>query len=284
MSAARRPSSALGAEVESIVTRVGRSDVGDNLWFGFRVGAELAGNTSLTELFAHAVGTRSIDPDAIHVLDDLATVMALADPQIWPLKIGRLVGSYGGVLAAVAAVDLAFDSDFIGPWTTGHAAKMMVELREQLGPDVNDRSATDRAIRERIERRERLIGFGVPFRPEDERVVALQACMKRRGRDKLLYWGLLEQMAVVVLRERKLPMNIGLGVAAACLDIGFGPEQIAPLTVALMQNVLFANAVEGAAQAPKILRQLPAHTVRFDGHPPRPSPRAEAATATAKTH
>ena len=45
MSAARRPSSALGAEVESIVTRVGRSDVGDNLWFGFRVGAELAGNT-----------------------------------------------------------------------------------------------------------------------------------------------------------------------------------------------------------------------------------------------
>ncbi len=41
-----------------------------------------------------------------------------------------------------------------------------------------------------------------------------------------------------------------------------------------MQNVIVANAVEGAAQAPSVLRKLPAETVCYKGAPPRRSPRS----------
>jgi hypothetical protein len=52
------------------------------------------------------------------------------------------------------------------------------------------------------------------------------------------------------------------------------PAQIGYLAVALMHNVVIANAVEGAAQAPAVLRKLPAGTLSYKGHSARKSPRA----------
>jgi hypothetical protein len=180
-------------------------------------------------------------------------------------------------MSAVAAVGLAFDSDFIGPFTCGQAAQLLVDLRGELGDAVHDSEAVERTMAQRFEQRIRLIGFGVPARAEDERVVALRACLGRRGRDQRTHWRLLETLSEVLYRTRKLRPNIGLGVAAASLDVGFEPAQIGYLAVALMQNVIMANAVEGAAQAPAVLRKMPAATLAYKGPAPRRSPRSRAA-------
>ena len=261
-------------DIESIPTRVGWSIPGDHYWFGRLLGAELAGRTSVSQLLAHAVGAGTLDAEALAVLDDLATVMSVADPRIWPLKLGRLVASYGNGMAAVAAVELAFDSDYIGPWTCQKAAQLLVDLQAELGPDAESPAAVEQAVLRRMGPRARLIGFGVPARGEDERVVALRACTIQRGRQDLPSWRLLERVSEVLYRERRLRPNIGLGVGAACLDAGFVPDQIGYLAVALMQNVIMANAVEGAAQAPAVLRKLPAQTILYKGRPPRVTPRA----------
>ena len=258
----------------AIATRVGWSIPGDHYWFGRRFGSEVAGQASVGQLLAHAVGSETLTPEALAVLDDLSSVMSVADPRIWPLKLGRLVASYGGGMAAVAAVGLAFDSDFIGPWTCGQAAQLLVDLRDELGAEVHAEEAVERVMRRRFEQRIRLIGFGVPARAEDERVVALRACLGRRGREQMTHWRLLETLSAVLFRTRKLRPNIGLGVAAASLDAGFAPAQIGYLAVALMQNVIMANAVEGAAQAPAVLRKMPAATLSYKGAAPRRSPRA----------
>jgi hypothetical protein len=260
-------------EMEPIATRVGWAIKADHYWFGRLHGAEVSGRTPVTQLLADAVGAGPLDADALAVLDDLASVMSVADPRIWPLKLGRVVAAYGDGMAAVAAVELAFDSDFIGPWTCSGAAQLLQEIGAEVGPDAAPAAIAD-AARARLGQGSRLIGFGVPARAEDERVVALRACMQRRGRHTRPAWRLLEIVAEVLHAERRLRPNIGLGVAAAALDAGFAPPQIGYLAVALMHNVVVANAVEGAALAPAVLRQMPPETMLYAGAAPRRSPRA----------
>ena len=46
------------------------------------------------------------------MLDDLAVILSgAADPRIWPLKITRLVGSYGGTIAGFVAGQLCTECD-----------------------------------------------------------------------------------------------------------------------------------------------------------------------------
>ncbi len=138
-------------DLDPIPTRVGWSIPGDHYWFGRLLGAELAGRTSVGQLLAHAVGADTLAPEALAVLDDLATVIAsVADPRIWPLKLGRVVALYGNGMAAVAAVELAFDSDYIGPWTCRQAAQLLVDLRDELGPEVSSTPAVERAVLRRM--------------------------------------------------------------------------------------------------------------------------------------
>jgi hypothetical protein len=82
-------------------------------------------------------------------------------------------------------------------------------------------------------------------------------------------------MSDALRREKRLEPNIGIGSAAVCLDLGLAPDEIAPLVVALMQHLIFANAVEGARQAPAALRHLPDDRIDYVGKPPRRSARAE---------
>jgi hypothetical protein len=226
------------------------------------------------QLIAHAVGNGTMDADALGVLDDFASVMSVADPRIWPLKLGRVVAAYGNGLAAMAALTLAFDSDLLGPWTCRQSAQWLADLRDDLGPQVADPAAVEAAMLRWLARGERLLGLGVPIRGQDERLVALGVCMQNRGRDRLLHWTLLRTVSEILHRRKQLRPNIGLGLAAACLDAGFVPAQIGYLTIALMQNVIVANSLEGAAQAPAVLRELPAGSLLYKGRAPRRSPRA----------
>jgi hypothetical protein len=260
--------------MEPLPTHVAHSEFGANRFFGFSI-PDLAGQETLTSMVALAVSGRRMTPEERAVLDDVAVSSVLADPRIWPLKIARLVSSYGSCLPAMVATILGIEDGLVGHWTTRECAHHFIELAREA-PDP-----TPESLRGPIERRLRegkaLFGFGVPFRPQDERLLCLRGRIVARGRDGLLYWRLLEAAAVVMrsLKPSREP-NATAGVTAALLDLGFTPDQVPVLAVTLGQTDFLANAVEGAEQRAAVLRRLPDDCIRYVGKPPRTSPRAKA--------
>jgi hypothetical protein len=226
-----------------------------------------------------AVGGRRLDPIERALLDDIAAVLTVGDPRVWPLKLVRLTSSYGGCLAAVAAVTVCFEGARVGMPTIGLAAEVLVGLHHRTRA-TRDRgeSPDDVALEEECKRLlaagERLFGFGVPFRKRDERLDMLIERVAAHGRSELPYWRLFTRAGETFRRIRNLEPNVGLGIAAICLDIGFAPAQIGPLTTALGSTDFWANAVEGAEQMPPSLQMLPESSVRYVGPAPRCSPRA----------
>ena len=261
-----------------LVTRVAHAGWDEHGWCGYQLYAELAGEEGFTGMLALAVSGRRLPPEGRAVLDDIATVVTVADPRIWPLKITRVVAAYGSIYPAYAAGNLALERAMIGFSSCEQAAENLVNLREAV-QDPEDAAALEAVVRERYDSKRPPVGFGVPFRPRDERVVALRGCLERRGRTGLPHWRFFELAATVVRGAKRLEPNIGLGLAAACLDLGFRPHEIGVLAMGLVQNAFIGNALEGARQAPAILRKLPDERVRYVGERPRESPRARAARA-----
>jgi hypothetical protein len=210
------------------------------------------------------------------VLDDLAVVMTVADPRIWPLKLVRVVSSYGACLAAFAAGTLCLDEAFVGHFTTGAAAQLLFETRRALGDRCFELEAVSEHVRVLLAPGKRLLGLGVPFRPVDERVVMLMERVAARGRAELPCWRLFLLFQTALERVKKLRPNIGLAAAALCLDLGYAPRECAVLVASLGSTDFLANAVEGSLQAPAVLRELPNSAIVYRGRDPRTSPRLRA--------
>ena len=260
-------------------TRVGHSEWGDNRFRGYSVAQQLVGRETATGMLVLAIAGKRIDQNGCAMLDDLATVMAVADPRIWPLKLVRVTSAYGGCLAAVAAATITLEGALVGHASTGRAAAVLVDLRERLltnaapGENASD-LAIETECRHLLAAGTRTVGFGVPFRQRDERVDMLAARVAARGRADLPYWQLFVRVTATFRRIRRLEANIGLAAAAVCLDMGFSLGHIGPLVTALGASDLWCNAVEGSEQMPPSLQTLPTDCVRYVGPPSRVSPRA----------
>lgn len=249
----------------TLKTSVGRAEEGENHFRGRRVGEELAGRATQWSAVALAVGHRELDAKQAALLDDLVVCSLAADPHIWPLKVTRIVSAFGRPVPAVVAGMLSTAGGFMGWGTYAPAARLLVRLGE-----ARDIRAS---VLEELEERSHLPGFGVAFRAEDERAVAFRSCAHQRGATKGRYWTVLE-VAEEVMRSRGAPANIAAVTAAALLDLGFDPTQIHAIGPLLLLPNYLANAVEGAAQAPELLRRLPADTIDDRTPAPRKSPRA----------
>lgn len=260
------------SEIE-ITTRVGHAAWGENYYFGHAVNAELAGNESYTGLVALAVGEKRLSPEERAVLDDIAVIMTVADGRIWPLKMTRVIASYGTTLPAIAAANLCIERAMIGHWTSGTAARALVDLERALDGNLDNRARIEAYVKERLAEGQRWMGFGVPFRDHDERVESLTRCLAARNRENLRYFSLLSVLSDVLHAEKGLRPNVGAAVGAACLDLGFTPSEVSLLSVALGQTDYLSNAWESARQAREVLRRFPESNVKFVGAPRRQSPK-----------
>jgi hypothetical protein len=257
-----------------IHTRVGLHVLGDNLYFGDRALGDLLGGETLTGLMCMAVTGRRPSVEEREVLDAVAVVMSSADPRIWPLKMTRLVASFGGTLAGYGAAQLAMEGHRIGPWPTGDAARELLELRDAVGDRMGDPLAVASEVRAFLERKPRIVGLGVPLRDYDERHVALTSWIGSKKRDLLPHWRLQQSLGEIARAQRRLGTNIVLGVAAALLDLGYTPVQASAITTFLNQNVFAANAFEAAQQRDPQMQRLADECVVYVGAEPRVSPRA----------
>ena len=236
---------------------------------GHRVFTDLAGTTSLSGLFAVSISGRRLSPEDERVLDDVAVCCAVADPRIWPLKLARLVASYGSSMAGFCAAHVMLEGAIVGGWNLQGASEMLRELSDEVGDRLDDDAHVAACSAALVARTRRLIGFGVPFRPHDERIVAFSRCLEKCGRSDRRYWRLLQALAAVAKAQRSLEVNMIAAAAAAVLDLGFKPHEASPMMVMLLANCILSNALEGAAQRAPILRELPASLVRYVGRPPR---------------
>jgi hypothetical protein len=246
----------------------------EHRYFGHKVFEELAGHESFMGLTALSVLGRRLSPEDCCVLEDAANTLTMADPRIWPLKLTRVVASYGGTVAAAAAGLLVEEGAQIGPWACGRAAGVLAELHAEIGTRQDDAKHVRGVVVRYLERHAFIWGFGTPFRSRDERLVAFRRCMNTRGRHTRPHYRTMEAVANAVRGFRRAEPNIVLALAAVCLDMGLAVDEIGPLATTLMQHMFFAAAVEGARQAPEFLRELPENYVTYVGRAPRASVRA----------
>ena len=260
----------------ALPTRLAYASWKEHRFRGRLLFGEILGQTSFWQLWSFALDGPVLQDGDEKVLDALAICNSAADPRIPPMKLIRLLSSYGGVMAAIGAAFVAQEKAWIGTWTLGSAARDLVDIADVVG--VNP---STKAIRELLDawfvKGRRLRGFGIPARPQDERVAALRRYLEERRRLDRPFWRLLQNTAEIMQERARLPVNIAAASAASALDIGFTPHQIGILAIAFAQHAFVGNAVEGAAQAPAVLRELPAGCVDYVGPPPRLSPRAAAA-------
>ncbi len=256
---------------EGLPTRIALARDGEHSYCGHRVFADLLGPETMTGLLWLAVGGRRLAAEERAVLDDAAVALSVADPRIWPLKIARIAASYGGSLSGVAAGMVMLQDAAVGAWSFGEAARLLDRVADlSEGPD----GARRKRVCELVHATPRLPGFGVAFRAQDERVLALRAALTSRGWNSRRYMKALDLLADVARAERRVEPNIGLPVAAVLLELGLELGAISILSVALLQHMFFANAAEGAQQKAAVLRSLPDECVRYAGAPARLSPRA----------
>lgn len=256
-----------------LITRVAHAGHGEHQYFGHRVLADLLGNETFTGLVALAVMKRRPTLEDKEILDGLSVSVTAADPRIWPLKVSRIVSSYGEMLAGFAAGQLAMMGTYISPRIIGDAADHLTRLRRALA----GRDEDEQVVRDHVAAHPRLAGYGVPLRERDERFEALRAFMVQRRRAGLSHWRAQEALSGWLVRERQLAPNIGIGLAAALLDLGCSPAQAGALSTLLIEHTFAANAFEAAEQREPAMQKLPDHCVRYVGPPARVSPRARAA-------
>jgi hypothetical protein len=246
----------------------------EHRYFGHKVFEELAGHESFMGLTALSVLGRRLSPECCAVLEDAANTLTMADPRIWPLKLTRVIASYGGTMAAAAAGLLVEEGAQIGPWACGRAAAVVTAMHAELDGRQDDAALVREVVARYLERHSFIWGFGTPFRPRDERLVAFRRCMSEKQRHTLPHYRTMEAVAASVRVLRRAEPNIVWALAATCLDMGLAVDEIGPIATTLMQHMFFAAAVEGARQSPQILRELPEAYVSYTGREPRTSPRA----------
>jgi hypothetical protein len=250
-----------------IETRVAHVGHGELQFRGYRVFAELLGKTTTAQMLILGISGRLLDVEESHVVDDITTAMSSADPRMWPFKIVRLASAYGTASVGVAAGLLAATGGLFGPSRMRDAAAWLQSVHHKGDLD-------DDALLTELDHGTK--AFGVLYRNKDERYAALLEQARQRKRRELPYTRLCDRIAELGRAHRQIEPHVFLGVAAVALDLGLSLDAIAGLATLLLFHDGLANAVEGAAQAPAVLRQFPLGSLAYRGPGHRTTPSASA--------
>lgn len=261
------------------IQRAGHIGDRDNRFCGAAVFGELAGQVrEAIELLARACGLpalTAIDRDVVRMI---ALATASPDARVWPLKLARTLACYGNPYAGMYGAQLITRNEHIGPGVASAGAAALVWLRERAGDDADD-AAIDAAVGEHLATRGRIGGFGVPMRPEDERLVALRVWMTGHPAAARPAWRLHERIIPAMRARESIEPNIAIALSALMLDLGLPPHRCGPFLSLVMNHTFAAHALEAAEQDGPWLQRLPLDAIDDRSAPPRRTPAAEAAAA-----
>lgn len=249
-----------------ILTRVGLIGDGGDRFLGRAVYTEMAAEVrSPSDALALAFGLPSLTDLDREALRFVALCTMSPDPRVWPVKLCRLLSSYGDATAGFFGAQLGAAGVAMGPGVTRDSAMGLAFVaahRDQLG--IDEAMATWRAAH-----RGRFAGFGVPFRPEDERLLALRILMAGHPLAERPFWKLHLEVVEAAARVAPEQPNIVIAMAAILLDVGVAPERCGVAVSTLMPHTFLAHALEAAETDGAALNALPASAVDYRGVAPR---------------
>ncbi len=260
------------------IQRAGHIGDHDNRFCGHSVFGELATTTrNPTDLLLLAFGLRVADAD-LELVRCMALALCSPDARVWPLKMTRTLASYGNPVAGFFGAQLANASDRMGPGTATPSAQSLTWIAAQVGPDGAecDDAAVEGAVARHLAERGRIAGFGVPFRAEDERLVALRSMIAPHDAVRRPLWRMFLRVEAVMRAKEQLPPNIVMALAALLLDLGLSAHRAGMFLTMMMAPTFSAHALEASEQDGPLLQELPAAALEYQGAAPRRSP-AEAA-------
>ncbi len=251
-----------------IETRVGQIVDGDNRFLGRSMFDDWSRDlTSPGDALLAAAGVRDLSPVNRESLRLIALCSMTPDARVWPLKLTRLLACHGDPAAGYFGGQLVSTGKVMGPGAVTHAAKSLCWVGDAAGDAPTDAAAAAAIAAWRARSPGPLAGFGVPFRDQDERRVALLRFVRGGPIERRRYWRLHEQF---VAAAAPLRPNCALSFAALMLDMGVRPEHCGLMLSATMAHVFFAHAIEGSTHD-AVLRALPVEAVDYRGVAPRHS-------------
>lgn len=246
-----------------IDTRVGQILDDDNRFLGRSVFSDWERELrSPSDTLLVALGAReltSLDREAIRLV---SLCLISPDARVWPLKLTRLLSSRGDAVAGYLGGQLVTAGRVMGPGAGRHAARCLHRVGESTGLDPSTEEVRAAVDAWKREAGTTIIGgFGVPFRPQDERRVALVRFVGdgplARRRHWQLHFRVVEALAPT-------PPNVVISIVALLLDVGVPAERCGLAVSVLMQHVFLAHALE-AAQTDGALTSLPRELVGYRG-------------------
>lgn len=255
--------------MQSIDTRVGLIVDGDNRFFGRSAYGDWCDRmTSACDGILVALGVRDPSPLSREALRLAMLGTMSPDARVWPLKLSRLLASHGDPLAGFFGAQLVSAGKVMGPGAALHAARALKFIGDAAGEAATDEQVAAAAAAWKVQCGGRVGGFGVPFRPVDERRVHMLRLAAGTPSAEGRYYRLHER---VVAALHPLRPNCALTIAALFLDAGIEAERAGIALAVMMSHVFLAHAIEGAAQDGERLHGLPAAAVEYRGAPRRHS-------------
>jgi hypothetical protein len=251
---------------EPILTRVGVILDGDNRFLGrstFHGWVHALTAASDATLVALGVEVTAEAREAARIV----TIAGLSpDARVWPLKLTRLLASYGDPLAGYFGAQLVSAGNVMGPGAVTMAAHGLEWVREHAGDDGTDAQVKDAVASWCARSNGRFAGFGVPFRDVDERRVAVLQLVGDGPLARLPFWRVHERIVKVMAPLRP---NVAISFAAMLLDIGVAADHGGIALSMLMSPNFLAHALEAAAQDGARVNALPASCISYRGMAPR---------------
>lgn len=255
------------------IQRVGHIGHDDNRFCGAPVFAELAATvTGHVDLVARAFGLRSLSADDREVLRVIALCGTSPDVRVWPLKMARTLASYGSAAAGHFGAQLATVSDRMGPGATSPAAEALRWMLARLDGAL-DRERVAALIAEHEAAHGSLPGFGVPMRPQDERLLGMYRLIADHPATRRPAWR-LHLVVAEVMRGKGIEPNIIIAFAALLADLGLAPHRAGMMIAYLTCQNFFAHSLEAADHDGPVLRELPRRDLDDRSRAPRRSPAA----------
>jgi hypothetical protein len=252
------------------IQRVGHIADHDNRFCGSSVFGELSERVEApTDLLAIAFGAPKLDAAARDVLRCVALSTTSPDARVWPLKMTRVLASFGNPYAGFFGAQLGNFSDRMGPGTASVAAASLVWIASRIHKD-SDQAAVAATVATHVAERGRIAGFGVPFRKQDERLVGLHRLLAGHVATRRPMWLLHERVIEIMRAEHGVEPNVVFPVSALFLDLGVAAHRAGMLLSMLMAQNFAAHALEASEQDGPYLRELPFETIEYRGRAPRP--------------
>jgi hypothetical protein len=254
------------------IQRIGHIADDDNRFCGSAVFGELGDRVVMpSDLVALAIGLPRLDAADREVLRCMTLSTTSPDARVWPLKMARVLASFGNPYAGCFGAQLGNASEHMGPGTASSAAASLAWLAARID-DVTDRAQVAAAVAAHVAERGRLAGFGVPFRDQDERLLGLHRLLAGHPATRRPMWRLHERIIEVVRAEQGVEPNVVFPITALMLDLGIAPRRAGMFLSLIMGHTFAAHALEASDQDGPYLRRLPDDAIEYRGRAPRPVP------------